>query len=934
MLFLTSVMLSWAALASPGEHRNDQSSSSWEQTLEGIVPAVVALRVTGTRDFDTESAQSSTGTGFVVDAERGLILTNRHMVHAGPVLAEAVFHNHEEVELTPIYRDPVHDFGFYRFDPADVQFTDVVGLSLAPEQANVGMEVRVVGNDAGEKLSILDGTIARLDRGAPVYGGNTYNDFNTFYIQAASNTSGGSSGSPVVAMSGQAVGLNAGGRKGAASSFYLPLDRVVRALSLIQQDQPVTRGTIQTVFAFTPFDEVSRLGLSDSTAATIRGEFPQTTGMLVVDQVVPLGPAWDQLAPGDILVRVGGELTIGFVELEAVLDENPGKEVTLQIERSGELLDLTLPVGDLHEITPAEYLELGRGVFHTLSYQQARNHVLPVGGVYTAIPGYAFAAGGVPEGAIIVALDGAPVPDLDSFQAALEDKADGERMRVRWHSAHDPRHMNETVVGMDRAWFPMRRCVRNDVTGAWPCTEAPPPPATRPPPARSTMLSSAGPKAARILSHSLVIVDFDVPHPTGGVKDFNYVGTGVVVNAELGLVLVDRDTVPVALGDIVITFGGSVRVPAEMVYLHPIHNYAVVRYDPTLIAGTPVRSITFAPRPPSVGDPMILVALNRSHEVVSTETKVERFDALHIGVSPTPRFRDSNVEGIDVTTSVPSLGGVLADKKGRVYAQWASFLDQKSGERTFHGLPAAYITHALTSLAAGQVPEFRSVGAEFTSLSMADARERGLSEDRAQELFEADSRRRKVLEVARLTGGTPAFELLRDRDILLEADGIPVTRLSQIELLSRREKVQLLVLRDAKEELIELPTVPLSGQGVDRVVSWAGAVLHEPHSDVAAQKAIVADGLYVAWVWYGSPASRYQLRPTRRIVAVDGKPTPNLEAFLAAIEGQEDRQAIQMKTVALDGQERVETMKLDLRYWPSQVFERANGHWNRTTVGE
>ncbi|WP_444995536.1 S1 family peptidase [Aliikangiella sp. IMCC44359] len=105
-------------------------SKKWNETIKRVTDSVVSIQVNVVRTFDTENSYSTQATGFVVDAKRGIILTNRHVVNPGPITAEAIFSNNEEIELRPIYRDPVHDFGFFQYNPKDLKFIQPKSLKL------------------------------------------------------------------------------------------------------------------------------------------------------------------------------------------------------------------------------------------------------------------------------------------------------------------------------------------------------------------------------------------------------------------------------------------------------------------------------------------------------------------------------------------------------------------------------------------------------------------------------------------------------------------------------------------------------------------------------------------------------------------------------------------------------------------------------------
>ncbi|HVY67233.1 MAG TPA: trypsin-like peptidase domain-containing protein [Gammaproteobacteria bacterium] len=922
-----------AAAALGGRSFAAEEPPTWNRTLERIASGVVSIQIDSTRAFDTERSSSAQATGFVVDAQRGLILTNRHVVTPGPVRAQAVFLNQEEVDLIPVYRDPIHDFGFFRYDPKQLQFMKPTELPLVPEAAQIGRDIRVVGNDAGEQLSILAGTIARLDRQAPNYGRGNYNDFNTFYLQAASGTSGGSSGSPVVDIEGRVVALNAGANTQAASSFFLPLDRVQVALAKIRAGQPVPRGELQTEFVHKPFAELRRLGLTRDTEARVRKAYPNQTGMLVVEQVIPQSPAASALQPGDILVEVNGKLVAEFVPLAAALDDAVGREVKLMVERGGQRLEHSLPVTNLNDITPDEYVEYGDGVFHKLSYQQARHFYRPVSGVYVANPGYVFGKAAIPRASIVTAIDGKPVADLNDFERVIESVPADSQMTVRFVTFDEPQSERQRIVRNDRSWFPARRCHRDDSQGIWPCVAlaASPPPEPLVPSAGTTF-PRQGEKHVQAISPSLVLVNFDMPYTVSGVADRYYYGTGLVADAERGWVVVDRNTVPVGMGDVRLTFAGTIEIPGRVEYIHPLHNLAVVSYDPKLLGSTPVKSAQFVTKPMVQGQQLAVVGLSPDFRMQSQSSAVANVSAASFPLSRTLRFRDTNLDVVSLVNGPTDFDGTLVDFQGRVLGLWASFAYQTGRDLTQvnMGIPADVVVDMLDKLRKRE--SMRSLEVEWGQMPLATARKVDLPDSWVQKYEAHNPEKREVLAVSSTVAGSPAAEFFKAGDVLLGIDGALANTFREVERAAQSPTVEVTVLRNGQEVTGRVNTVALDGLGIDRVVSWGGALVQAPHRELAVQRGVALNGVYVSYFNFGSPASRSGLFAGRRVVAVDGQPTPDLDAFVKATNAVAGKESVRLNTMSFNDVPEVITMKLDPVYWPSYELRRDGYEWHRVEL--
>jgi hypothetical protein len=486
---------------------------------------------------------------------------------------------------------------------------------------------------------------------------------------------------------------------------------------------------------------------------------------------------------------------------------------------------------------------------------------------------------------------------------------------------------------MDHKWAALRRCERNDSTRFWQCEEGTAPTESAPIAPKTTQLNPQGPEPITDLVRSLVMVDFDIAHRVEGVYGTSFRGSGLIVDEKAGLILVDRDTTPVAMGDCMVTFGGAIRVPCKVEFVHPIHNFSVLSYAPEQIGSTPVKAVQFAAADPVPGEEVWQLGLSSRYQMVWRKSRVARVEPLRLNRPSPPQFRDINVETIRLDDYTPTVGGLLANEKGEVTALWASYRSEKGGDSSsfFRGIPVSFLRIVLEPLLAGKPINYRTLGVELGTVDLADAQEMGLSAEDAKAFETADPLSRQILSVSRLFAGTPAESLLKGGDLLLEMAGKRVTRFSQFESTSQAETVSLRILRNGETLRVEVPSQVTSALGIERVLQWQGALLHKPHFDLAAQRGIEPVGVYISYYAYGSPASRYGLRATRRILQVDSKPTPDLNAFIAAVAGKENGDSVRIQTVSLDNQVHVTTLKINKHYWPTRVFQLTDGIWSRST---
>ena len=895
-------------------------AADWNTTIDRVLDSVVILKWDQTRAFGGDGQTSPQATGFVVDAERGLLLTNRHVVGTGPQVARGIFHDQEEVDLVPIYRDPVHDFAFYQYDPDDLRHIEPTSLQLSPERARVGTEVRLVGNDAGEQISILDTTLSRVDRDAPWW------DFNTFFLQGASDSSGGSSGSPLFDGDGHVVALNSGGRNDSSTSMYLPLDRIVVALEALQRGETPPRGTLMAELSYRTYDELRRLGLTDTLEAEARAAW-EGTGMLTVQRVGLGGPATDGLEEGDILLTVAGEAVYGFAAYEAALDARVGQATPLTVLRDGEEVALELTVADLQATVPRDYLSIDRGILHEVGYKRTLRAHRPPEGVVVADPGHMFLAAGLSANDVIESIDGRPIRHLDDAEEVLSSLPQGRVVTVRYAKLSDVRKSKVGRLRITPSLWPSERCARGD-DSRWTCT----------PVSMSSEREEAAPipvvpsrvehKKARDIAARLVTVVSSTMLPIDSFNSSSLESVGLLVDEAEGLVLTDRFVVPHSAVVVTVRVGDAQSLPATVEWLDPLTNQALVRIDPTRLQLPPLAPLTWAEADPEVGDTVYTAAIDNDGLAYSQEMTFLRPDQLSLYLPKVPKYLPTNLEVLRFgKLDRSTLGGVVVDKKGRLVALYQRFNSEKKGRNrpVLFGISASVGRDAVDRVLrpdAGLALRLRPLG---------EAREAGLPDAQVARVRAHAPDTPQVLEVWRIDGRLPD-DGVQVGDLVVAVDGQTVTTLGGFREATA-DRVRLQLVRDGELLEVDHELLPTHDAETTRAVLWAGALLQDELPQAARFGGTAPAGVYLSWYFGGSPASRYSLGYGHRLVAIEGQAVESLDDVLAAVADLDDREAVKVRLQALRGDERVRTLRVDTTWWPTMVFERGDDGWRRLPPG-
>lgn len=312
--------------------------------LEEVTPAVVNISVEGKRvtqqrmpdafrfffgpnmprEESREQPFRGLGSGVIIDAEAGYVVTNNHVIDDATDIT-VTLKDGRQFSATVLGRDEQTDVALLKIDNP----RDLTAIEIGNSDAmRVGDFVVAIGNPFGLGQTVTSGIVSALGRGG--FGADRLENF----IQTDAAINSGNSGGALVDLRGNLIGINTAilGRGGNIGiGFAIPANMMKNLVEQILEHGEVRRGVLG----------VRGGNLTQELADAL--DISRTRGAWVSEVLEDGAAANAGIQAGDVIISIDGRDVQSFSELAATVGTmGAGRSVKLGILRDGEQLEITV----------------------------------------------------------------------------------------------------------------------------------------------------------------------------------------------------------------------------------------------------------------------------------------------------------------------------------------------------------------------------------------------------------------------------------------------------------------------------------------------------------------------------------------------------------------------------------------------------------------
>lgn len=433
-IVFVSLLTPTAYAALPGQV-DGKAIPSLAPMLEKVTPAVVNIATEGRikqrlnplfsdpffqrffqlPDRQIERKTNSLGSGVIVDAKRGLVLTNNHVI-ANAVQITVTLRDGRQLEAEIVGTDPETDVALIKLPPENL-----TALKTSDsESLRVGDFVVAIGNPFGLGQTVTSGIISALSRSG--LGIEGYEDF----IQTDASINPGNSGGALVNLRGELVGINTaifsqtGGNIGIG--FAIPINMALQIMEQLIETGEVKRGFLGVRMQDLSPELAEAFGLERQRGA-------------ILNQVFEGSPADKAgLLAGDIVISADGKYIKNAADLRNRIGLLPvGEKISFKVLRDGKASEIVVTVEEntLTSSAPRAVNELLHGI--TVSdIKKGHPYFGRTAGVsvVNVKRGSVAWRGGLRAGDIITSVNRVPVKNLQELLTTVDKKTGPLLLRI------------------------------------------------------------------------------------------------------------------------------------------------------------------------------------------------------------------------------------------------------------------------------------------------------------------------------------------------------------------------------------------------------------------------------------------------------------------------------------------------------------------------